>query len=137
MNSIEKRRGHVIATAKYRKSHLELYAALGRKNHYTFSGRYATLRSVSKRRGLPMFLSKEQHRVLLEKPCHYCGSSLLTETGMGLDRISNEKTIGYTLGNVLPCCGTCNKIRGAHLTVDEMVFLMYQLRLYRAQAGRI
>lgn len=47
----------------------------------------------------------------------------------GMDRIDNN--IGYTYNNVLPCCGTCNKIRGDRLTVDEMKYVMEKLIEYR------
>jgi hypothetical protein len=63
------------------------------------------------------------------KGCHYCFSSLLTETGIGLDRINNN--LGYSLDNVLPCCGNCNKIRQDKLTVEEMKVAMSAIINYR------
>lgn len=66
---------------------------------------------------------------IIKKTCFYCSKDLLLEFGTGLDRIDNS--LGYTVNNVLPCCGNCNKIRGDYLTVDEMVHVMSSLMEYR------
>jgi hypothetical protein len=67
-----------------------------------------------------MTITIEEYMTLLSNPCYYCNnqiSNLQEETGIGLDRIDNDS--GYTIDNVLPCCGFCNGIRGNRLTVDE------------------
>ena len=66
---------------------------------------------------------------LISSPCSYCGTSLLPESGCGLDRINND--LGYTLDNVVPCCGPCNQIRNVHLTHDEMKVAMKAIVEYR------
>lgn len=53
----------------------------------------------------------------------------LSKTGVGLDRIENSK--GYIISNVVPCCGSCNKIRGNNLTSDEMAIAMKAVRNFR------
>jgi hypothetical protein len=68
------------------------------------------------------------------QPCHYCGGMLLDETGCGLDRRNNS--IGYTIENVLPCCGVCNQIRNVHLTVKEMEVAMGAVLMYRDKVER-
>jgi hypothetical protein len=56
------------------------------------------------------------------KGCFYCKSDISNVGGVGLDRIDNDK--GYIKTNVLPCCGSCNLIRGYNLTVKEMKVAM-------------
>lgn len=75
--------------------------------------------------GLVFEITKKQFRELTQKSCHYCGSppreiSLRNKRGgirksgkyvcqyihNGLDRIDSNK--GYTLENVVTCCGICN-----------------------------
>lgn len=41
-----------------------------------------------------------------QKPCHYCGVPIKT---IGLDRVDNS--LGYSLGNVVACCFTCNTMK--------------------------
>jgi hypothetical protein len=65
---------------------------------------------------------------LISQPCVYCGG-MLPESGCGLDRINNN--LGYTLNNVVPCCGACNQIRNVHLTYDEMKVAMKAIVEYR------
>lgn len=83
------------------------------------------------RRGLEWAITENELQKLREQPCHYCAAPL-HETGHGLDRKDNAK--GYTAGNVVPCCATCNKVKGPHLTYDEMCVAMDAiLRLRRIQ----
>jgi len=51
------------------------------------------------------------------------------ETGKCLDRIDNSKK--YTNINVIPCCGTCNKIKNNFLSVIEMKIAMSAILNYR------
>lgn len=52
----------------------------------------------------------------LEQPCHYCGMSVTTSCLSGLDRVDN--TQGYNNENTVPCCPTCNLMKGT-MTLDE------------------
>jgi hypothetical protein len=57
-------------------------------------------------RGIEWDLTREQFMFFWQKPCHYCGDEIQT---VGLDRFDNKK--GYTVENIVPCCGTCNRMK--------------------------
>ena|ERR1700687_4697555 len=80
--------------------------------------KYMYARNSAKTNKKPFLLTEEQYSMLVTKPCYYCELPITT-MGISLDRINNDKSIGYTWNNVLPCCGPCNKIRGTILTVQE------------------
>jgi hypothetical protein len=62
--------------------------------------------------------------------CFYCDSSLLNIiTGSGLDRIDNSQ--GYTPENTLPCCYSCNSLRGDRLTVEETEIAVQAIIAFR------
>ncbi len=64
-------------------------------------------------------LSEHDFVAIREQPCSYCGIDPgKNKFGVGLDRLDNGR--GYEVGNVVPCCGDCNKIRGDRLTPQEM-----------------
>lgn len=90
--------------------------------------RFTNAKSSSRRRGLEWSIQKSEFKEFLTKKCHYCEGSL-SPTGIGLDRLDNSK--GYTISNVVPCCGDCNKVRSNILTHDEMVIVMKSLKEYR------
>ena len=95
----------------------------------TPGGRWSLFKRYAKQKGLIVAITKIEHGKLITLPCYYCGASLLGLTGGSLDRIDNSK--GYLPGNVLPCCGFCNKFRNNYLTVAEAKFLIEQLKLFR------
>ena len=86
--------------------------------------RYSDLKSDAKRKGY-FNINFDQYTKLINNVCHYCKKTLKEEKGHSLDRIDNSK--GYTLDNVLPCCGFCNKLRGNLLTVKEAEILIKPL----------
>jgi hypothetical protein len=45
---------------------------------------------------------------ILIRGCAYCGMNLMNSTGICLDRIEGGN---HTFENVVPCCGTCNRIK--------------------------
>jgi len=92
--------------------------------------RYLYARSSAKNTKKAFTLSEEDYISIASRPCYYCGSDI-RGLGIGLDRINNDKAIGYTKDNVLPCCVTCNKIRGTHLTVEETKVAMAAVLEFR------
>ena len=82
-----------------------------------FTRNRANAQNGNRRKVIDFKLKFEQVVKLWKKGCYYCCVDIVTETGIGLDRINNNK--GYVENNVIPCCGDCNKVRNMILTVDE------------------
>ncbi|HLX52952.1 MAG TPA: hypothetical protein VKR58_03375, partial [Aquella sp.] len=99
----------------------------------TVKGRYYQTFYSAKERKLLFTLTLEEYTKLLAALCYYCNNVLKKneEHGIGLDRIDNSKDRGYTIDNVLPCCGTCNKIRQDLLTVEETKVVISTLIEFR------
>lgn len=55
-------------------------------------------------------------QILENSACTYCKGGL-SPTGSGLDRKRSDR--GYTPENVAPCCGECNRVKGADLSFEE------------------
>ncbi len=85
-------------------------------------------RMGAKRRGVEFDLSNESAIQLFTSNCFYCGSAPSSVqhkarsngpfTYNGMDRI--DSSVGYVEGNVVPCCGTCNWMKGS-MTLGEFV----------------
>ena len=93
-------------------------------------GRFSHAKSTARRRGLEWKIEKQDYINLVVQPCHYC-SEITVNYGIGLDRTDNSK--GYEIGNVVPCCGPCNQMRGVHMTVEEMKEVAKLLKKLRSQ----
>ena len=76
-----------------------------------------------------MSLTFEQWSLLVSNQCVYCSGNLETK-GCGLDRVDNN--IGYLLGNCVPCCQECNRIKGNKLTYEEMLAVAEVLKNMRS-----
>lgn len=102
------------------------------KYNATIEGRYRTLRRAASRRALPLLISKDEYRALMdEASCFFCGSLIDQSVGSGyyLDRINNSK--GYYLNNVVVCCPKCNSLKSNNLSFEEMIFVVQALKLFR------
>jgi hypothetical protein len=69
------------------------------------------------KRNIHFDLSIETFTALVNTPCSYCNRYVETEV-IGIDRVDNN--VGYTNENTVPCCETCNIMKGT-LTVDEFM----------------
>src|ERR1017187_10606134 len=98
-----------------------------RTHDYTISDRYNKGKVEAKSRKIKWKLDKNQYLELNGKPCFYCGGSL-PKAGVGLDRISLDKAIGYSIENVVPCCTICNSVRGDKLSVQETLSAMQAVK---------
>lgn len=99
-----------------------------------FNNVHSKYQRGARERGLPWDLGVEDFRRLTSLDCHYCGtapSTVLKTNAVdggyvynGLDRVDNSR--GYTLDNVVPCCGICNHAKG---TMSYGEFLAWISRL--------
>lgn len=87
-----------------------------REKARTLEGRYLGLKTKAKARKQELTLSLAQYKELNSQPCHYCQGTL-PEAGSGLDRLDNSK--GYSLDNVVPCCGVCNVMKSTFWSAAE------------------
>lgn len=112
----------------YRDNNLEVFKK--RENAYrkTVKARFSTLNQQLNKRGLAVTITFEQYSELIKNLCYYCEGPL-PQTGHGLDRLDNNK--GYDLSNVVPCCGSCNKIKQDILTPEEMKAAMKAVKQVR------
>ncbi len=82
--------------------------------------KWSTFNSQAARRGIAQSLNYDQYVVLVRMPCAYCGHCPL-DGFVGIDRIDSTKR-QYCLQNCLPCCATCNFMKGS---IDHHVFLRH------------
>ena len=76
-------------------------------------------RANAKRRGHSWELEEHEFLPFYQKPCHYCGLNFSRGWGTGLDqKIAGG---GYTILNVVPCCGPCNQFKSDRYTYTEML----------------
>jgi hypothetical protein len=116
---------------RYRQAHPERWRAAYqnyRRNNPVRCG-FGTLVCVARRRGIECTLRFEEYKTLRTLPCFYCGG-VLPKIGHGLDRV--DSNLGYSLGNVRPCCTQCNRAK-SDLTESE--FRQWVERLWSHWAG--
>jgi hypothetical protein len=86
-------------------------------------------RKSARNKNHPFELTRDQVAEMMDQPCHYCGaepSNSLVQHGkrirpyQGIDRLDNSK--GYVVGNVVPCCIICNKMKKA---MNETEFMSH------------
>jgi len=91
--------------------------------------RWQILRRILESERVPMsdrLYNPAAYESILIRGCTYCGTGFLNSTGICLDRIERGK---HMFENVVPCCGTCNRIKsdgpGKYdgFTFNEMLIL--------------
>lgn len=91
--------------------------------------RYTSGKSNAQTRNIIWDITFLQWKTLvLNKVCIYCQGKL-PKSGCGLDRKDND--IGYLLDNVVPCCGSCNRLKSDILSFDEMIEVTKLLKKMR------
>ena len=95
-------------------------------------GRYVQARAAAKRRKIPWDITVDDFETISGGPCEYCGIDSVRK-GTWLDRKDNSQ--GYCAGNVVPCCGNCNKIKNKLLTHSETISIIALLKELRG--GRV
>ena len=92
--------------------------------------RLSVAKHRAKKRKILFDLSLDQYTNLIKEACYYCETITFgIEVGVGLDRINPKD--GYTLSNVLPCCGDCNTHRYNSWTVEEMKAAIFAVNAVR------
>jgi hypothetical protein len=89
-------------------------------------------KSQARRRNLIFDLSEESFYLLLQQNCHYCGRppSNIQKLGdryflyTGVDR--RDSSQGYYDTNVVPCCRTCNLMKG-QLHYDQFAEAVFKI----------
>lgn len=103
-----------------------------------FNMPYQRLVRNAKQRGLPITIQYTDYVEFTEVPsCFYCEIPIPwnpeRQFSYFLDRKDNGR--GYDKDNVVVCCSTCNYIRGAHLSFEEMLILVPSLKLLAQHRG--
>ncbi len=102
----------------YRKGHKETIStrnkerySLERNREYGNSpkGKFSSYKSNAKQRDIPFKVTFDEFMEYWQEPCTLCGDPIDT---IGLDRV--DSTIGYTAGNLAPCCTECNIMKMNH-----------------------
>lgn len=93
-------------------------------SYYSMSTLYSTYIRMANSRGFSFRLKAKEFFEITQERCFYCGVSPYKnfrkgKSGFifnGVDRI--DSTLGYVMGNVVPCCHMCN-ISKSNLTIQE------------------
>ena len=80
---------------------------------------------AAKKRGIPFKLYIEEFETYWEKPCSYCGDTIINS--VRLDRVNN--LYGYIKGNVVSCCKLCN-IMKTNLSVEAFLAHIKKIDLH-------
>ena len=75
--------------------------------------RYKKYKASAESRGYEWNVSFEHFMTYWNLPCVHCGDPIET---IGLDRV--DSSLGYTEGNLEPCCSICNRLKSDSDTVD-------------------
>lgn len=91
---------------------------------------YAIYKRNAKKRNLIFEVTIDQFQEISKQSCVYCGELPKQEARKdflynGMDRVDSTK--GYTLDNIVPCCGICNRAKYT-LTVEE--FKAWIIKVY-------
>ena len=76
------------------------------------TSRYSAYRTNANKHQREFDLTLEEFDDITKQPCYYCGGYNGEFQGVsfsGIDRIDSDK--GYTKDNIIPCCGTCNRMK--------------------------
>jgi hypothetical protein len=135
--SLEYRKKNSISLRSKKKSY---YSDNAKHIRSKSSSRYSIVKSSpkwlyqqyggrAKSRGVSFELSFDQFVTFWQKPCFYGGEAIAT---IGLDRV--DSSLGYSVGNVVPCCRGCNvaKLDG---TSQEFIARCHRVARIHREAG--
>jgi len=76
------------------------------KHRFTLNGQFHEYKKSAKKRKINFEIVETDCQPFFNSICDYCGDNY---NGLGIDRLNND--IGYVLGNLVPCCYTCNLMK--------------------------
>ncbi len=91
---------------------------------YGENAKYYRFLSESKNRNINNEISEDIYNLTISQPCTYCKNNFV-DGCRGIDRINSE--IGYIIGNIIPCCYTCNLMKNI---LDKNDFFKHLKRIY-------
>ena len=95
----------------------------------SLKGKFRAGTYQAKKRRLSWSISFDQYaRLLTDAVCFYCEGPL-ERFGYSLDRKNSKK--GYSVSNCVPCCRSCNEIKGRNLSWQEAKALIVCLKVLR------
>lgn len=90
----------------------------------------------AKKKGINFELTNKEMISMFESNCYYCGREpyMVTQRKKlnggyiytGIDRLDNNKDVGYTPDNTVPCCTKCNYIKNK-LNHNEFIFWIQEV----------
>lgn len=125
----------------YKQAHVLKYRKEREARSYVFKDVYREYIKKAKARGIKFELSLQQASELYSQNCKYCGTpprnKRTRDTGLtvlyqGIDRVDNS--IGYSPGNVVPCCKYCNSFK---MDRSEDEFLAHATRIHKYKVHRL
>jgi len=129
-HTISKRLNWKYANTDVLRSYYQVHHAKHRETRNAYARQYrlgntnlkwAQLQNSTRVNGHTLTIDKEQAVALYQQPCFYCDIPAVNASKSqlnGIDRINSD--LGYVVGNVVPCCPTCNIMKGA---TDVKLFL--------------
>jgi hypothetical protein len=120
---------------EYRQKNSSRIKEYDAKRNMRISHRFNAGKHLAKKRNYEWRLTLDEYVVLLENgKCHYCDFSL-SKQGSGLDRKNDEPY--YSVENVVPCCGNCNKTFIAGFSYEEKLRLSVVLKEIYMERARV
>jgi hypothetical protein len=121
-------RAHALRIQKWRTRRPEAFAIASPTTARVDKIYSRTKTREQKKCNRDLQLAKPLIAKMLSQNCWYCGSP-----PTGLDRLSSTVCPGYTMGNVVPCCTTCNSMK--HV-LPRGVFLRHMDHLATTKLSR-
>lgn len=92
-------------------------------------GSFSQYKYSAKKREFVFEITKDDYLTFTQLPCRFCRREITPDNKSGIDRIDND--LGYVDGNLQPCCGECNHMRGRK-SVDDFLDMCARVARYNA-----
>ena len=100
-------------------------------------GFYTRYELSARKRGHAFELTYDEFEAICLLECSYCGKQpeMRQQVSIpvnGIDRVDNSA--GYTLENCVPCCSSCNRLKGA-MSVEEFLETLHRICEHMSKAS--